>query len=710
LQGKFKDILIKVVLHPLIIAIPFALITILLLPPIFTKSSFNLISFRPADKKGKTTVQHYYDLDGDGIDEEISHFRNLINQCAIKVICGDGRIAGQWNLNGILPPGACNLLYLDFDNDGSKEVLCLYQREDSVFMAGIDHRIDSMLVIEELFVDKIHVVNGSTDFSARLYCFDLDQDGSMEAIVIISAGYSKQPRKIYTFNFVTKEKRKSPAVGFRIESIEICDLDNDGKAEMVTTTSSPENIKKSVGIPYSDFERWFVIYDDTLGFDFGPIKMGDGAGGVYPFVFRQNDSLSLIVYDYSSKSNNPNLVYQYDFGTKKLKPIDLTVELSMGLSVFRYQETNQEALAAYDAEQGKIFLLDPFKELEVKKVISIEKNLKFRKSIDILNQSNKGYIFQRFNDSENQLLFYSSGFKLLYHYTLPRKYADFRRIAIRNLSDDKKHLVLQMDEDILELAYVTDNWYYIKNTAHDLIIYGIYALIIFLITMAQKRLLRNHYKREQALTELKLVSIRNQMDPHFTFNAINAIAAAIYKEDKETAYNYFSIFSKLIRSTMLYSDRMTRSLDEEIDFTVKYLKIEKFRFRDKFNYKLDIEDEVNLSVEVPRMVIQTYAESAVTNGLMNRLENGLLHIRIRKEDENIVAIFDDNGVGMEECKRLNKEKAFKSAKIMEEFIRLFNDLNNTNVTCEMKDLDLTSDYPGTRVTVKIPLKKYRIRS
>jgi LytS/YehU family sensor histidine kinase len=218
----------------------------------------------------------------------------------------------------------------------------------------------------------------------------------------------------------------------------------------------------------------------------------------------------------------------------------------------------------------------------------------------------------------------------------------------------------------------------------------------------QKRYLKRRYQRERLLAELKLKSIRNQLDPHFTFNAVNAIASAIFKEDKHSAYNYFSKFSKLVRSTMLYSDRMTRLLDDELDFTLKYLEIEKFRFREKFEFEIKVDDDVNLNMEVPRMIVQAYVESAINNGLMHRTTNGLLLVKVYSSDRHLTIEIDDNGVGIEKSKELNKEKAFKSVKIMEEFIAVFNEFNKAKITCEMNDLFEDGKVLGTRVFIKIP--------
>jgi len=276
-----------------------------------------------------------------------------------------------------------------------------------------------------------------------------------------------------------------------------------------------------------------------------------------------------------------------------------------------------------------------------------------------------------------------------------------QQISMRELSPDEKHLVIQTDQIIHEFNYQQNPIYLLKWPLYSFI-YLMYALAIWIILHYQNKYIENKYKLAKNLAELRLKAIRNQMDPHFTFNAINAIAATFIKEDKQLAYSYFSKFSQLIRMTMLYSDVMSRSLTDEIDFTVKYLEIEKLRFKEKFEYHINVNEDVEDFIEVPRMGLQAFAESAINNGLMHRSENGLLKINISMENNYIVFSITDNGGGIEKSKLLNKEKAFKSLKIIDEFFSILNSFNETKITYNMRDLTENDEISGTRVVVRIP--------
>lgn len=210
-----------------------------------------------------------------------------------------------------------------------------------------------------------------------------------------------------------------------------------------------------------------------------------------------------------------------------------------------------------------------------------------------------------------------------------------------------------------------------------------------------------HAKRSE-LNALKLRSIRNQLDPHFTFNAFNAIASTFLKESDRTSYIYFTKFSKLLRGTMLYSDKMYRILQEEINCTEHYLEIEKFRFRNKFDYTIKITPEVNLHMPVPRMIIQAYAETAIANSLMHRTEDGMLTINLSYQANCLNIMIKDNGVGIEKSKLYNKEDALASAHLMDEFIGVINTMSRAKVDINMYDLQQNGTVTGTQVDINIP--------
>jgi len=700
---QFRQILSQILLHPLTIALPFALITILLIHPQFNQVVLEPVSVEAANKIGKNTMQYYHDLDHDSIDEEISHFTTTIGQCAIKVERVEGAYSGQWNFRGILPKKSRNLLFLDLNKDGVKDLFTVYQRNDSVYLGGVSIIDDNKKLLEEVFIDKINTVEGETDFSTQLTAGDLNMDGIDEIIINISAEYSEQPRQIYAYDFANNHITVSPIVGFMQLDIELIDLNNDGFPELIPVTVSAENIEEDLGVPFHDYNRWFVVYNHKLDFEFGPYDFGDGNGSVQEYIFKNDNSIEVLILDVNVDLIKHYTLYNFDFESGTLERINPKFDMESAVSITKYNTGNREYLQVYNYETGNIDILDPADKYKVVDNLRIERGLSGFLQMDINGNGKKELLCTSHTDGVYKLFIYADHFDYKYVYQIPEQYTSIKQITTRLKSNKERVLVLQLDEKMLEFKFGTDKFYLFKSVLLYLLIYGFYVSLIWIILYYQRKILKAIFTREQQLAELKLKTIRSQLDPHFTFNAINAIASAIMKEEKHVAYGYFSKFSQLMRSTMLYSDRMTRMLDDELGFTKQYLEVEHFRFRDKFSYEIHVDPAVNINIEVPRMIIQTFAESAVSNGLMHRQSGGKLKIDVNIKGEKLIVSFIDNGVGIENSKRLNKAKAFKAVRIMDEFIRIFNELNNVDISYKMFDVDEAGQYPGTAVEVSLPL-------
>lgn len=91
----------------------------------------------------------------------------------------------------------------------------------------------------------------------------------------------------------------------------------------------------------------------------------------------------------------------------------------------------------------------------------------------------------------------------------------------------------------------------------------------------------------QRLTEIKLEALRSQMNPHFTFNAINSIQYFILKNDTKQALNYLGKFSSLIRNTLDQSSKSQITLQEEIDYLSRYIEVENMRMDNRVTWTIE---------------------------------------------------------------------------------------------------------------------------
>jgi LytS/YehU family sensor histidine kinase len=209
-------------------------------------------------------------------------------------------------------------------------------------------------------------------------------------------------------------------------------------------------------------------------------------------------------------------------------------------------------------------------------------------------------------------------------------------------------------------------------------------------------------RKEKEFIELQLKTIKSQIDPHFAFNALNTIASFIYSEEPDVTYDYFTRFALMIRNILEDHDKISRSLAEEIDFVKNYLEIQKIRFRDKFDYRITIAENILPGTQVPKMIIQAYAENAIKHGLMHRIKDGILSINVWKTGNCLHLVIEDNGVGRVKAAELNPDSTHRGLKIMEQIFELYQKLYPENITQKIEDLaDANGISSGTRVILTL---------
>lgn len=164
-------------------------------------------------------------------------------------------------------------------------------------------------------------------------------------------------------------------------------------------------------------------------------------------------------------------------------------------------------------------------------------------------------------------------------------------------------------------------------------------------------LINNVYKleiqqrsQEAERIRAELNMLQSQMNPHFLFNTLNALLVVSTKNNYVDVKDIIKDLSKLLRRLLNWKDDVV-TLEEEMSFTVMYLGIEKFRFRDKFDYYIDISEEAR-HYKIPKMSIQQLAENACKHGIQAIEGLGFVQIRAEIESERLRVVVSDNGKGM----------------------------------------------------------------
>lgn len=223
------------------------------------------------------------------------------------------------------------------------------------------------------------------------------------------------------------------------------------------------------------------------------------------------------------------------------------------------------------------------------------------------------------------------------------------------------------------------------------------ALIIFIFRTLKKVQIKNK--------KIALQSLRREMNPHFIFNSLNSVNHFIATNNELEANQYLTRFSKLMRGVMENSTEDFIPFQQELDLLQNYLALEKTRFADKFDYEIEVDENINVqSLKVPGMLIQPFLENAIWHGLRYRATKGFLSLKFEKNNDLLYVFIEDDGIGIEESKKQKtehqKNRKGRGMKNTLERMALLNDLYKQNIECKITD---KKDLQGVLVIISYKL-------
>jgi len=283
-----------------------------------------------------------------------------------------------------------------------------------------------------------------------------------------------------------------------------------------------------------------------------------------------------------------------------------------------------------------------------------------------------------------------------------------KRLA-RTIADNQNRIAsLEKDKELtqskISLAYLDQQLSTESNRKQRILIYSLFGGILLLMLLAYF-MFRNNKQQKLSNNLLALKAMRSQMNPHFIFNALNSVNSFIAVNDERNANRYLSDFSVLMRSVLENSDEDFISLIQEIELLQLYLKLEHNRFSDKFDYKIKVDESINLEqFSIPPMLLQPYIENAIWHGLRYKKEKGNLEISINKKDNKTVSIsIVDDGIGRKKSQKIKtknqlKQKS-KGMSTVKSRISILNEMYKECIT--LKVTDFKENGEGTRVELEL---------
>lgn len=258
---------------------------------------------------------------------------------------------------------------------------------------------------------------------------------------------------------------------------------------------------------------------------------------------------------------------------------------------------------------------------------------------------------------------------------------------------------------IINPPYWKTRWFSITSTT---LIILILLFSAYLYSSTVKRKEKEKADIQQKMNMLELEGLRSQMNPHFLFNTLNSIQYFITQNDNKSAINYLSKFAKLMRKILDNSRKNKIPIKDEIEAIELYLILEQLRFENKLEYSLSIDESVDETKdEIPSMLIQPYIENAILHGILHKEEKGAVSIAIKKQDNKIYCVIEDNGVGRKKAQEIESQKIkshqSSGMQITNDRLSILNQKLQTESSVKIIDLLENNIAKGTRVEIIIPL-------
>lgn len=206
-------------------------------------------------------------------------------------------------------------------------------------------------------------------------------------------------------------------------------------------------------------------------------------------------------------------------------------------------------------------------------------------------------------------------------------------------------------------------------------------------------------QEEISLRKTELKALQAQINPHFLYNTLDAIAWMCEEERHKDAVEMVNALARLFRISISRGHELI-SIEKEIEHAKSYLKIQNFRYKNQFTYDFEVDDTC-LSYLCNKITLQPIIENAIYHGIDRMVDEGRIEIRIFPDHEKIVLEVEDNGVGMteEQCQEIlqkdSGDKAGIGIKNVNDRIKIyFGEEYGITIRSELDE--------GTCVTITMP--------
>ncbi len=691
---KFKNILSNSYLQSVFVGALVTLMVYFVWDAPITKYTVELEPF--AHKSQEKMHWFVGDFNNDGNSERIRCFQGY-NSSSMDIIHYDN----DGNLNEHFHFPHSDWYYrlvpkiFDIDEDGTEEVLFFTTRNDSIFLNAFNLKYFN-LIIDHLYFNQFEQKRNNYAHYSQFNEFgDFNDDGKNELFFTFDAGFGLYPRGLFKLQFPSLNIQSSPTDYMLISGTFFKDLNFDGIPEIFCHTSSPSNAP-GYRNKYSDTISYLTVLDYNLNPIFEPIPFGPEYSSVISMPSPNQDSLFYSLYFCRSNNSEPFKImvvnrYGKIINEKSWKNIVNPEDRYRGFKI-----VNGKAYVFFH-DVGKFELTPSLNKLPEN--LNADQNTPNKTPYCLMDFNNDGWDEWIYWNRKDEIIIYNEKIEEEISFNSPLPINSFFKIFPFYENQKLTKYFVNTGTGYFFFRYQKNNLFFTLYLIY-FFTFSSTSVLIFSILYFQKQTIEKKWNTEQQLSELQFNAVKNQLNPHFLFNTLNSVAYMINEGRNDEAYDFLTINSRMIQRVMNDAKEVKRPLKDEIQFTKDYIKIQKHRFKDRFNTKFIIHPDVNQKMEVPKMCIHTYVENAIKHGFRNTREDGLLVIKIQPVIHGVLITVSDNGMGRKAALN-NKESSGNGINIMNEFYQLFEKYHAYKIDCLIED----NEPVGTQVKLQIQTKE-----
>ena len=182
-----------------------------------------------------------------------------------------------------------------------------------------------------------------------------------------------------------------------------------------------------------------------------------------------------------------------------------------------------------------------------------------------------------------------------------------------------------------------------SGTLTFLVLYTVIVVVSYVLDSRERLAMQatETARLNEQLSRAQLDALRKQIEPHFLFNTLNAVAGLVREQKNDAAVSMIAELSEFLRRVLKESNRQRMTLGEEMDFTQRYLNIQKLRFADRLQLSVDVPSELQ-TAQVPSLVLQLMVENAIKHGIAKRVDGGAIRIRASRLNGTLtLSVYND---------------------------------------------------------------------